>query len=545
MPNEVRDEDRDPQTPADVDVQPTARVPETDPSLGVVVEAETEGQPKNRLVAIGDSLTHGFQSGAIFNTDLSFPALIARELGWYDEFRHPHYDGYGGLPTNIEFIVRQLENEFGSKISVWELPLAFFKARHLLDEIEDWWERGGGSHLPNITGINHNLGIYGWDVRDAMYWTADLLEKEIQAPTDQWLAQTIQNGNERAALRVLATARDDSNTALTPIGAAIELGKQGCSDAAPDAEDRGDGIETLIVFLGANNALSTVTQLKVSWTIDDEYKDPVLKNKFNVWQPSHFASEFDELVAQVKPIRARHVIWGTVPHVTIAPIARGVGTKIRPGSRYFPYYTRPWIADRDFDPADDAHLTSQQARAVDSAIDQYNNHIAARVKEARQAGLDWWLLDTAGLLDRLAARRYFDDPLARPDWWRPYPLPAALAALSPVPDSRFFSSDEDGRKTGGLFALDGVHPTTIGYGVLAQEFSRIMERAGVTFFAGDGKTPRTGPIDIDFAKLISLDTLISHPPTSLASDLRTVGWFDQKIDLLRRLFHQGRQQPAG
>ena len=33
----------------------------------------------------------------------------------------------------------------------------------------------------------------------------------------------------------------------------------------------------------------------------------------------------------------------------IATIARGVARKVRPGSRYFPYYTRPWIADEDFD----------------------------------------------------------------------------------------------------------------------------------------------------------------------------------------------------
>ena len=47
---------------------------------------------------------------------------------------------------------------------------------------------------------------------------------------------------------------------------------------------------------------------------------------------------------------------------------------------------------------------------------------------------------------------------------------------------------------GGLFSLDGVHPTTVGYGLIAQEMIDIMVRAGVTFYQPDGKTPRIGPV---------------------------------------------------
>ena len=56
-----------------------------------------------KLVAIGDSLTQGVQSGAIFNTQLSFPALIADAMGLNvsNEFRGPRFPG-SGLPFNIE-----------------------------------------------------------------------------------------------------------------------------------------------------------------------------------------------------------------------------------------------------------------------------------------------------------------------------------------------------------------------------------------------------------------------------------------------------------
>ena len=86
------------------------RVPSSDPTLGISVEPASGAPPKHRLVAIGDSLAHGFQSGAIFNTDISFPAIVAYELGWIDRFRYPRYGGPGGgLPFNIEYLLRDLE----------------------------------------------------------------------------------------------------------------------------------------------------------------------------------------------------------------------------------------------------------------------------------------------------------------------------------------------------------------------------------------------------------------------------------------------------
>ncbi|MGX9229713.1 hypothetical protein ACWV95_32860 [Streptomyces albus] len=152
------------------------------------------------------------------------------------------------------------------------------------------------------------------------------------------------------------------------------LGEQTGERAADDAgqvrePDPDHGIETLIVFLGANNALSSVVDLKVVWS-EAGYDDLRRKGRFTVWRPEHFAAELGQLAQAVERIRARHVIWCAVPHVTIAPIARGVDAKGAAGSRYFPYYTRPWISDRDFDRRRDPHLTGEQARAVDAAIDR-------------------------------------------------------------------------------------------------------------------------------------------------------------------------------
>lgn len=518
-----------PDTPREVKIRMDPVPPSTDPRVGVEVAVDRKGTPRHRLVAIGDSLTHGFQSGAIYNTDISYPAIIAWELGWLDYFRYPRYPGVGGLPLNIEFLARGLQQRFGHEVRLWELAGAALYVRQFMDEVEDWWERGPGSIPPKEVGINHNLGIFGWDLRDALEWTADNLKEKMKAPTDQLFRQTVQYANELAGIYVLESARDEKKAALTPVTAAAELG-----EAGTDEDPQGPGIETLIVMLGANNALSTVTQLRVRWS-GRGYDDVKVKHRYNVWRPSHFKAELEELAEQVDRIRARHVIWGTVPHVTIAPIARGVGTKVRPGSRYFPYYTRPWIDDRDFDVDRDPYITEQQARAIDSAIDQYNESIATVVKAARREGKDWYLLETCGLLDRLASRRYIEDPTARPKWWSRYELPPELKALDPVPDSRFFGAGPDGRIQGGLFSLDGVHPTTIGYGILAQEIIDIMQLAGVSFLRRDGVSSRHGPVKVDFARLIKLDTLISDPPEGVTPSLELIGSFDERLDIFRRL----------
>ena len=80
-------------------------------------------------------------------------------------------------------------------------------------------------------------------------------------------------------------------------------------------------------------------------------------------------------------------------------------------------------------------------------------------------------------------------------------MPDALNRLSPPPDSQFFAVGPNGQRTaGGLFSLDGVHPTTIAYGLVAQEFVRVMEEAGVVFRELDGVTERSGRVELDFGQ---------------------------------------------
>jgi phosphohistidine swiveling domain-containing protein len=63
----IPDSKRDPMTPPEVKVTMEPREPISGPTLGIPVVVDSS-QATNRLVTIGDSLTHGFQSGAIYNT---------------------------------------------------------------------------------------------------------------------------------------------------------------------------------------------------------------------------------------------------------------------------------------------------------------------------------------------------------------------------------------------------------------------------------------------------------------------------------------------
>lgn len=535
----VTREMRAPSTPEDVIIQAEPRRPETDPTLGIPVTVNRQGTPRHRLVTLGDSLTHGFQSGAIFKTNLSYPSLIAEALGWRSQFRQPTYGGPGdGLPLNLESLARALEGKFGDKLDWFELPAAILFGQQYLNQIEDYWERGAGSVPPNPKApINHNLAVYGWDLRNTLSRTADVAQAVLKAnpPKDNLLGQVVEYHNERATLPVLNSARDAAGKALTPLQAAAALGAEGTQE-----QGNGEGIETLIVMLGANNALGSILTFNVVWS-GDRYRDMTENDQYTVWRPIHFKAELDETVAAIQAIRARHVIFCTVPHVTIAPYARGVDRKVRSDSRYFPFYTLPWISDDAFNPNKHPNLTEQEARAIDSAIDQYNGFITEAVRTARRAGRDWYLFDLCGLLDRVAYRRYLNpaSAAARPSWWDEvggqYKLPPVLQALEPELDSRFFTADKTGRLQGGIFALDGIHPTTVGYGIMAQELIKIMQIAGVPFYQADGKTQRLGTVEIDFQRLLALDTLVSQPPRSISSDLGLLRWIDETFNVFGRL----------
>jgi hypothetical protein len=81
--------------------------------------------------------------------------------------------------------------------------------------------------------------------------------------------------------------------------------------------------------------------------------------------------------------------------------------------------------------------------------------------------------------------------------------------------------------------LDGVHPKTIGYGIIAQEILNIMHRADVQFEKSGVVVP--GPPQIDFANILSLDSLMSAPPTTITEDLGIIRTINRFVDIAEKL----------
>ena len=78
-----------------------------------------------------------------------------------------------------------------------------------------------------------------------------------------------------------------------------------------------------------------------------------------------------------------------------------------------------------------------------------------------------------------------------------------LSRLHPVPSVLMLETDAQGRRlSGGLTSIDGVHPSTIGYGIAAEGF---LKRLQVDF-------PSMGHATIPWPEVIAADRILSQPP---------------------------------
>jgi lysophospholipase L1-like esterase len=465
---------------------------------------------RHRLVTIGDSITQGVRSGAAVDGTLSWPRFLAAAMGVEDEFRSPVVAPAGrGLPVDLEYLATEVLDGFGTSLGWLEVPLAALRVRSWMDDVEDYWENGPGSTPAPPDGLYHNLGILGFDLRDALSLTATECEKRIAATPrrDGLFNQVPEAGGLRIARQILAAAGPDETV----------------FDAAETLADDG-GIEVVVVMLGSNNALQVASDLEVHWS-GAGYDDLDEKGPFTLWRPEHFAAEYDLVVERAAEIGAEHTVLATVPKVTIIPLARGVNGKVAPGSRYYEHYTRIWIDDESFDPTQDKCITHQDARRADAAIDAYNDHIRAA---AAARGPNWHVFELGDRLDSMATKRYLEDPSARPTGFEPYRWPSPLDRLDPPLGTKFFRSEHGRRSEGGIFSLDGIHPTVIGSALIAHELAELLRAAGV----------EVG--DVDLGAALAADELNSDPPDIVDSLIGVIGWLDQISDAFSSLARIGR-----
>jgi hypothetical protein len=471
-----------------------------------------------KLVVIGDSLTQGFQSGSISRISFSYPAMIARCLN-DTSFNFADFQAEEGLPFNIEALLHLLAKRYGESINWAEFIPAFLTVQSYMDRVEDYWERGEGIN-PTTTGpLHRNLAVWGFQLSDAYTLSEQLCQAHIPRATDNPLKQIPEFAMYRTARRTLNPSFDPQYALLTQIDAAKEIGTEA------------GGIENLIFWLGSNNCLSTVGRLKIEESDDLELTRLAHERKATLWKPEHFQKILDIAAQKLAEVPAQNVFIANVPHVTIPPVSRGVSPGALPGQEqdsegYYAYYTNFWIWDKDFSPARHPYLTRSQVRHIDEVIDQYNRMIADKAKAN-----GWHLVDMCGLLDQFAFRRR----QGKISYQFPLELTAALQANpktkdrvvngQPLLDTRYLrvdlqESDPIKKYRGGLFSLDGIHPTTIAYGVVAYEFLNVMKSVGVNV-----------PNSLDWQEIVEHDTLITNPPANLGNLQDILGFLSSQTPL--------------
>ena len=181
-------------------------------------------------------------SGAIFRTDLSWPAIVAFELGDFDTFRRPVYEspsGPGGIPLDIERALRSFEARFGSKAR-----LVRVRPRGALASRLPGRDRGLlGTRRRHEDADRRRDPAQPRDLRVGSARHA-LAHRDDGAPPDR-AARATTSGSRSRRSRTTTIGRHSScsrrragpaTALLTPLGAARVLGDQGT-----DASERGAG----------------------------------------------------------------------------------------------------------------------------------------------------------------------------------------------------------------------------------------------------------------------------------------------------------------
>lgn len=458
---------------------------------------------KHKLVAIGDSMAQGFKNGGIYRTDLSFPAMVARSMEGNFKMESPSFSAQTGIPVNMELLVRGLEDRFGDELRLRHYPAAAAHTIRTLRRIKSYWE---GNMVPLHKERElpyHNQAVWGLSTSDVWMMNEAYAKNFIR---DNPPSYTVFSALPDNALYI--TARLVLNPELNE-----KAQYNSMIDNVQILQENG-GVENLICCVGHNNIVGAVTKLKLVYSEEKDLNTYHGKRRCTLFRPEHFETETRTLYEKIAKLGAKRVFVPTIPYVTIPPAIRGVNLDGELKGGYFDYYARFWIWDEDFDPEKHPHLTREDAITLDQHVDWYNQSIRSLAGE-----YGFHVVPVHKHVKAVARRRmgYERVQAFPPDFVDAIRKNEKTAHLIDENgklrlSTDFIRLDENTMKLdrGGIFSLDGLHPTTIGYGLIANLYLQTMKAAGVAFSA---------PLDWDF--VIENDTLVTDPP-KLLDNLRVL-----------------------
>jgi hypothetical protein len=452
---------------------------------------------KYPLITLGDSLTLGFQNGAVCSTKFSYPSILAKLLE--DKyFQTVSFTAQGGLPLNMEVLLKGIEEEFGTEIG-WDDSVQLTNSLvSTLLRVKRYWEQDW-AHYNNGEKLKQpysNQSLFSATVNDIFLLTdADckqILEKQVSVGNRFQLLP--QNAFYTAARKII-------NPNLSP----FELNSSLFSNVKWFS-DHG-GIEHFIVYLGANNLIGAITDLKVvEATRDDLLKKPFDRN-VTVYSSQLFQQSFENLAVQLSELSINHIYTATIPDITKLPLLQ----KIEINDEYI--YTHIWVKKNDFDKDIHPFLREDEIIHIQNMLFEYNLIIK---KTAQIHG--WKVLDVYSLVEKLHLGQ-FDEAVPA----------AAIRALRKNKKTRYLINDDSSLNMdtqfaeldesteelihGGIFSLDGLHPSTFAYGLIAFGFQQLMQQNGQDFNEV-----------FDWDKIIENDSLLTDTPL-LINDLRKALYF--------------------
>lgn len=447
-------------------------------------------------------MAQGFKNGGVYRTDLSFPAILARSFDPPIDFQMPSFTAQTGIPINMEMLVRGLSDEYGDEITWNQYVGAGAHLFKTLRRIKTYW---GGKMKPlNVEREipYHNLAVWG------------IATSDVWLLNDLYCKQMIKNHRPEYSIFSVLPDHAMYTTARMVLNPTMgtEFETFSMLDNLKWLQNSG-GVENLISCVGHNNIVGAITNLEIIYSEEEDLIAPHGKRKCTVYRPEHFERETRTLYEKISEIGVDRVFVPTLPYITIPPAIRGVNEdRSIPDGLYFDYYTRFWIWDEDFEPEKHPHLTKDDAITLDHHVDEYNTIIKSLAGE-----FGFHVVPIAKFVSDAARRRLGSENV------RAFPK-EFIQALKNNPKTSYLvddlnhsristdyirlCDDSDKIDRGGIFSLDGLHPSTIGYGMIANIYQEVMENHGVKF----GK-----PFDWDF--VIENETLVTDPPV-LMKDLR-------------------------
>ncbi len=453
---------------------------------------------KHKLVVLGDSITQGFQSSAIYRTDFSFPAMLASALDPEFEFRQARFSVRGGIPINLEFILRTLERERREQLDWRRYPVAISEVYSSIRKTKQYWEGNPEALLRDEQAPYHNQSVWGLNISDVWNITDSISRDYIENSTVKY---SVFNFLPDHAL--YTTAR----CILNPSGEKKRTHKSMLDNIAELADD--GGIENLIIHLGSNHIVGAITKLDLIWSEASEIEMLPFQRKYTVLRPEHFKANYESLASSISRLNVKNVIVATIPYVTTPPVIQGIsGDSEDQNFIYQDYYTHFWQNKEEFTPDLHRHLTKDQAIQLDIAVDEFNQII----KETADK-MGWILVDVNRAVTLMDYRRHKGRqatlfPQGLHDALKIFPETSYLGGLHQkcFLDTRYLEADTETNRiiSGGIFSLDGLHPTTIGYGLIADVFYQEMKSSGIRFQS-----------ELNWPKIVENDSLIMNPPLFL------------------------------